>query len=189
MRRSLYILVAALIIIGIFYSINRYIHNNTPQLDIPNFSDLEVNPEEISTASPAPIDLESDPIDQAFRTRLTEGAKEGPNFAGHYTIVEWGCGTMCSAFAIVDALTGQIYSVPCGTQAGLSFSENSRLLIINPFENIDKVYPGANLQPDWLTTQYYEWQNNELKLLSVYKLVNGQIQKTTLHEPSTFPNN
>lgn len=43
---------------------------------------------------------------------LHRGAKEGPNFAGHYTIVGWGCGSSCLEFAIVDASTGRVYFPP-----------------------------------------------------------------------------
>lgn len=76
-----------------------------------------------------------------FKTKLIAGAKEGPNFAGHYTVVEWGCGTECQNHMIVDAITGKVYSLaepssePLGnliTGRGVSFRLNSRLLIANP---------------------------------------------------------
>jgi hypothetical protein len=40
--------------------------------------------------------------------------KVGPNFAGHYIVVQWGCGTSCVMMVIVDALTGKIYDIPLG---------------------------------------------------------------------------
>src|SRR5947208_3010419 len=49
-----------------------------------------------------------------FRTRIREAAKGGPNFAGHYTIVEWGCGTSCISVAISDTETGMVYEGPFG---------------------------------------------------------------------------
>jgi len=39
---------------------------------------------------------------------IREGAKNGPNFAGHYTIVFWGCGAGCISMAIADANTGKV---------------------------------------------------------------------------------
>ena len=57
---------------------------------------------------PAPVDLNSDPSARMFRTRLRNGAAKGPNFAGHYTVVVWGCGASCVTFAIVDSLTGRV---------------------------------------------------------------------------------
>ena len=59
--------------------------------------------------SVAPADVRSSPQVRLFRTRIREGAKQGPNFAGHYTIVFWGCGTGCVSLAIVDARTGKVF--------------------------------------------------------------------------------
>jgi hypothetical protein len=67
-----------------------------------------------------------------YRTRLREGAKEGPNFAGHWVIVGWGCGTGCIIFNMVDSVTGEIRPVPLGgehsTVTRVLGSPNSRLL-------------------------------------------------------------
>jgi len=47
-----------------------------------------------------------------FRTVLRSGAKDGPNFAGHYTLVAWGCGLGAFSMAVVDAQTGQVFFPP-----------------------------------------------------------------------------
>jgi len=57
---------------------------------------------------PAPVALNSNPKARTYRTVLKEGAAKGPNFAGHYTVVVWGCGSSCVTFAIVDSLTGRV---------------------------------------------------------------------------------
>ena len=50
-----------------------------------------------------------------MRTRMRAGlraARENPdniNFAGHYMLVSYGCGTSCVAFNVVDVKTGKIY--------------------------------------------------------------------------------
>ena len=44
-----------------------------------------------------------------FRTMIREAAAKGPNFAGHFTVAEWGCGAGCVSVAIIDAATGSIY--------------------------------------------------------------------------------
>ena len=49
------------------------------------------------------------PTQRMFRTVLRNGARKGSNFAGHYTVVEWGCGSDCVEYAVVDALTGKVY--------------------------------------------------------------------------------
>jgi len=45
-----------------------------------------------------------------FRTQIRVQCQQaGINFAGHYTIVMWGCGTECQEMAIVDRINGKIY--------------------------------------------------------------------------------
>ena len=50
--------------------------------------------------------------DRRFRTMIRTGAATGPNFAGHFTVVEWGCGAGCVAAVVVDAATGEIHRAP-----------------------------------------------------------------------------
>ena len=80
-----------------------------------------------------------------FRTRIREGAKSDVEFAGHYTIPRFGCGAGCSAFFIVDSISGKVYNgfsvsdLPYdyieknGLQDMLriEFHPNSRLLKVN----------------------------------------------------------
>ena len=33
---------------------------------------------------------------------------EKPNFAGHYRLAYWGCGTSCAMFAVVNLKTGKV---------------------------------------------------------------------------------
>jgi hypothetical protein len=84
------------------------------------------------------------------RTRIRQGAKSDVEFAGHYTIPRWGCGTECNGFVIVDSISGKVYD-GFGV-AGLPFAwveehggdeviprmefyPNSRLLKINACPN------------------------------------------------------
>lgn len=59
---------------------------------------------------------------------IIETCKEGINFGGHYTIVEWMCGSDCQICVVVDRITGQIFE-GCGSGNGISFKKNSILLI------------------------------------------------------------
>jgi len=52
--------------------------------------------------------------DKLFRTRILEGAAAGPNFAGGFTIAEWGCGSACVSVAVANAATGDVYAGPFG---------------------------------------------------------------------------
>lgn len=85
-----------------------------------------------------------------FRTRIRQGAKSDVEFAGHYTIPRWGCGTECNVFMIVDSISGKVSDglgiggLPFdwleergGDEAipRMEFYPNSRLLKINACPN------------------------------------------------------
>lgn len=125
---------------------------------------------EIYKGKPAAVDLSSHPEAKTWRTRLIDAAKKGPNFAGHYTIAIWGCGTSCAAFGIIDAITGKVYFPTTlshvswagwwGKEYGLKFRLDSNLLI---------VYGSPN-EEDRKGIFYYTWENNALELIK-YKLM------------------
>ena len=132
----------------------------------PRFESYSV--EEIYTGASAVPDVRSHPRSRKFRTRILEGATRGPNFAGHYTIVRWGCGSGCAAHAIVDARSGAVYhptafeSVddlnvaselenPEGTL--VKYRLNSKLLI---------VIGGINEDPRLRGISYFVWDKNRL---------------------------
>ncbi len=68
----------------------------------------------------------------SFRTRIRDGMRQGPNFAGHYTLIQIGCGTGCSFAIVADNKTGRPASFPRGGEANmylaLNYSLESRLL-------------------------------------------------------------
>jgi hypothetical protein len=106
-----------------------------------------------------------------------EGAAKGPNFAGQYTIIEWGCGSGCIAFAIVDAVSGRIYyPIPFSALAlpyqgtatgraykGLEYRLNSALLIADgcPEENENASETLKNCG-----TRYYKWEQQRFVLVA-----------------------
>lgn len=55
-----------------------------------------------------PVDFSSFSKARTFYTRITETVSSGPNFAKHFTLAYWGCGTDCYGYAVVDANTGGI---------------------------------------------------------------------------------
>lgn len=101
-----------------------------------------------------------------YRTAITEGAKEGPNFAGHYTIVTWGCGTGCAGFAIVDANTGAVYMPPFYMSYGHQLNEdlqNREMLDYQLGSNLLIVTGSRN---ETNQGQYfYIWDGKRLKLI------------------------
>ncbi|HWU15231.1 MAG TPA: hypothetical protein VN157_14615 [Caulobacter sp.] len=73
-----------------------------------------------------------------FRTVLKAGAARGPNFAGRFTIVEFGCGMSCVYWAVVDAATGRVFDPPAAPLSilhasgrGLEYRRDSRLLVLS----------------------------------------------------------
>lgn len=113
----------------------------------PKFEDYPVS--KIYTGKPAApvITKES----RAFRTMISRGARSDVQFAGHYTLPGWGCGTGCSGFVIVDSFSGKIYEIPFAVDElpfdwidaheddanRIEFHPNSRLLKVNACPNED----------------------------------------------------
>ncbi|HEV2762078.1 MAG TPA: hypothetical protein VGV38_03705, partial [Pyrinomonadaceae bacterium] len=75
----------------------------------PRFEDYPVK--EVYRGRPARVRLDSRQA-RMFRTRLREGARRGPNFAGRYAFVLWGCGTGCAQSGVVDLKTGRVSFPP-----------------------------------------------------------------------------
>jgi protein-disulfide isomerase len=75
----------------------------------PRFEDYPAG--ELYKGPIAPVRLDSRKA-RAYRTRLREDSRGGPNFAGRYTVVIWGCGTGCAQMGVVDAVTGRVYFPP-----------------------------------------------------------------------------
>ena len=114
---------------------------------------------------PKGVDFTGSSDAKLYRTVLRNGAKKGPNFADHFTIVIWGCGTSTQAFAIIDALSGKVYfcsELPFVSYAdwhendyGLHFRKDSNLLIAN----------GHIKEDDPKGRFYFLWKVNKLKLI------------------------
>lgn len=75
---------------------------------VPQFKDYPVTQ---SYAGQEPA-LVLDEFGKSFKTRLREALADKPNFAGHYVLTIWGCGTSCISGGIVDKITGKAYPLP-----------------------------------------------------------------------------
>lgn len=107
------------------------------------------------------VDFESKPEAKKFRAKINEAMKGGVNFAGKYVVASWGCGTSCQSSAIIDAETGVITQYGIGSEYGLSFKKESRLLVVNPPENVmDLAAMPIGIQSEW-----YEMRDGMLTLL------------------------
>lgn len=122
----------------------------------PAFADVPATPD--PGLRPAPVDFDTHPLARQFRTLLASGAAEGPNFAGHYTIVSWGCGTMCEEFMIVDARTGEIFDGRT-TAVGVEYRLDSRLLLVNP----PAAAAASRCTEAACLPQYFVWTDSRLE--------------------------
>jgi len=143
---------------------------------LPTFEKYLVEKEKFFV--PAPLDLASNLIGAQFKTKISEGYTNQPNFAGKYTIVSWGCGTDCFGWVIVNNATGKIFGdymteklLNGGSSYGISFDIKSNLLIINPsevddpeyFKNMDEHLKSfLRERKDLYPTRYFLWQEDEL---------------------------
>ena len=116
------------------------------------------------------------PFARKFRSVIREGAQKGPNFAGTFGIVQWGCGSSCVQMAIVNEQTGAVYPGPftvldfaaphrfadksdssqVDSFEPLVFRKDSRLLVVRgcPEENQGNC-----------ALFYYEWSGLKFRLL------------------------
>jgi hypothetical protein len=95
------------------------------------------------------VNLKSHKQANMFRTNLRNAAKEGVNFAGHFILTTWGCGTNCTQSAIIDARNGRVFFPTQLEGAGFGFCDfpdetepmvykaDSRLLVLNGFKGGD----------------------------------------------------
>lgn len=111
-----------------------------------------------------------------FKTRLRDGSRQKVNFAGHYILTAWGCGSACEQFMIIDARTGRVFH-PKGvgsnssvnvhealmrgtttwpTEGSIKHQLNSKLLVIFGAPEEDDARRGIS---------YYVWEGERLKLI------------------------
>jgi hypothetical protein len=134
----------------------------------PRFEDFAVKGE-FKGAPSAPRLIT--PGQRSFRSAIREAAGKGPNFAGHFTIAEWGCGAGCVSMAVIDEETGRVFDGPFGNtgtkndvmtvveipdpnKAGFFYHRDSRLLIAR----------GCPQQKN-CAAYYFEWTGAAFKLL------------------------
>lgn len=76
--------------------------------------------------------FKTDKGSNVYRTRIRKGMANGPNFSGHYNLIEIGCGSSCRFGILIDANTGLRYDFPLGGeenyQLNLTMTVESRLL-------------------------------------------------------------
>ncbi len=122
----------------------------------PEFEQFAIPEYQIYKDKPRPVNLVSHPRAIRYKDRLIQGTKIGPNFAGDQTIVRWFCGEECQQFAVIDARTGSVIFAPFVTHLGFRFRLDSKLLIVNPPEAVERAARTGRSKSHYRTA-YYVW--------------------------------
>ena len=112
-----------------------------------------------------------DSFGKSFRTRLRDAIEhEKPDFAGHFIVVKWGCGSGgCNSGAVIDAKTGKAYVFPVALSSVFPlrpefekedgqehlYKLNSRLMVFAG--NLE----GAKQGDGDDTVEFYEFKNDK----------------------------
>ena len=141
--------------------------------DAPSFA---AYPAKVYVGHNAKLKISNDPEARLYRTRLREWSTEKVNFAGHYILATWGCGTDCVQIMFIDAKSGKVFH-PAGIKSNvavnvhdelltggrswygegsLHFQPNSELLVLIGAPEEDMARRGIS---------YYAWHNDQLKLV------------------------
>lgn len=139
----------------------------------PTFTQYRVKVERNKSVK---VNLASHKRARMFRTNLREAAKQPVNFAGHYILTTWGCGTNCSMSGFIDARNGRVHFPPQlegyayslqdweGTDEPLEYKPNSKLLILRGYTagEANKDNPSGGIH-------YFEWNGSTLRRVKFIK--------------------
>ena len=145
---------------------------------VPKFSDYPVT--QIFSGMPAPpkiIGLEERAASSIIQAGVERGRwvlgsdkktqRPGPNFAGHYIVIEWSGGPDYWQAIIVDAITGQIFQPPLAGKGGAHASYFSIPMDPLDFKGIEfqldsklMVLPRACPDRSHCRAYYFVWQDN-----------------------------
>jgi hypothetical protein len=159
----------------------------------PRFEDYPAT--ELFTGTPAaPVLATAE--QRMYRTRIRNGAlpgiettygswknpvkHKGPNFAGHYFVIYWGCGSQCVMMATVDAKTGAVYDPPLSavgselyvpldnlSEMEIDFRPDSSLLVLR---NACRNFKNRKT----CGTYYFNWKDNHFDLVKFVVMIDPQ---------------
>lgn len=105
------------------------------------------------------------PRSRRYRTVISDGGKQAPDFAGIYRVATWGCGTDCRGFAIINRVNGIVYTpssfellagVMGNSENRVQYRQDSRLMILTGILDDDEKREGK---------YFFEWTGKDLKLI------------------------
>ncbi|NIE63964.1 hypothetical protein [Burkholderia sp. Ax-1719] len=105
----------------------------------PQFSDC---PAIVKAKHATPPLLFSDARARQYRSAIREASMQPVDFAGHYVLAQWGCGSGCVMAAAIDKSTGRVTSLPFSVSdwpldvtEPLKYQADSCLLVIRGSRN------------------------------------------------------
>jgi len=130
---------------------------------VPKYRFVDYKVEKSYTGSLAKPDFSTDPPAREYKTVIGERCSDSAvNFAGHYTIAEWGCGTQCGVMAVIDRTNGRVFYsnnyIPFDTADGhwgIDYRKDSKLVIVNSY--LLKDHHGYMMQENWRKLSFYKW--------------------------------
>jgi hypothetical protein len=162
------------------------------QLWTPRFEDYPVT--EMFTDTPAAPVL-SAPEELRYRTVIRQGVSKGwgvedgitgteatgpgSNFAGHFIVIKWGCGTDCGEMAIVDAKTGRIFQPPFAGKDASYFTYPTRFMYPPQFRGDSNLLILPNACADATPvcgTYYFVWERSRWRVVHREPLPPGIMQ-------------
>lgn len=128
--------------------------NGNKTVKTPNFSDYPITERFVGEAHK--VNYDDNESAKEFKSQIEKKVKEGANFAGHYTVVLWDCGTSCQTGVVVDLINGRVYGLPSKIiTCGVEFQIDSSLLIVN-YDKDCVNDPNVGQ----VRTKYYIWKNS-----------------------------
>lgn len=101
--------------------------------------------------------------DRLYRTQLREASTRPANFAGHYVLAVWGCGSECIMGAAIDTRTGRVAWLPFAVCCWASIGEPTQPLLFR-LDNNAVIVTGKLITAT---------ETREAKYV-IYRLVNGR---------------
>lgn len=118
------------------------------------------------------VSFDTNELAKEFSSVISASVSDfGVNFAGKYSVITWGCGVRCQNSTIVDVSDGTIVEYGLITAYGLAYSSGSRLLIVNPKENLPESFEDIEVN---ITTDYYVINDDTKTLFFVEKTIPGR---------------
>jgi hypothetical protein len=134
------------------------------------FADYPTHPVALQRPSEAVISKYDVTEKGRFLQAVRDVVSDGPDFAGRYAIVTWGCGTWCWNIVIADVVTGRVYDAPFVAAIGfpqvthgelIQRRADSSLLVVS---GCLEMRDGQQLRAGPCGTFYFNWSADRLRL-------------------------